>query len=84
LVGLIELRDSADEQIVSVASEALWEISWGRPKDYDPKAEKDGRKPTFNPDLYTIEELEQLHAAIMLMARRQGLLAEEKAEDVAG
>jgi len=33
---LIELRESTDEQIATVASKALWEISWGRPKDYDP------------------------------------------------
>ena len=34
--------------------------------------------------LYTMEEFETLHAAMLLMARRQGLIPEEEGEDVAG
>jgi hypothetical protein len=31
-----------------------------------------------------MEEFETLHAAMLLMARRQGLIPEEEGEDVAG
>jgi hypothetical protein len=84
ITRLIELRASPDEQIATVASKALWEISWGRPKDFDPKAEEGDRKPTFDPSLYTTEELEQLQAALLLMARKQGLLQQEEGEDMVG
>jgi hypothetical protein len=83
ITRLIELRESADEQIATVASKALWETSWGRPKDYDPKAEEGQERPKFDPSLYTFEELEVLYKALTLMASKQGL-PPEGAEDVAG
>jgi hypothetical protein len=54
------LRESADEQIATVASKALWEISWGKPKDYDPKAEEGQKRPPFDPSLYSTEELRRM------------------------
>src|SRR5271165_1395024 len=48
ITRLIELRESADEQIATVASKSLWEISWGRPKDFDPKAEVVRSSPSIS------------------------------------
>jgi hypothetical protein len=84
ITRLIELRESADEQIATVASKALWEISWGRPKDYDPKAEEGQERPPFDPSLYSTDELRQMHDVMTMIARRQGSLPEEEGEDVAG
>jgi hypothetical protein len=77
------LRESADEQIATVASKVFWEISWGRPRDYDPKAEEGQEHPPFDPSPYTLDELETLHTAMVLMARGQGPLPPEEGEDVA-
>jgi hypothetical protein len=57
-------------QIATVASKALWEISWGKPKDYDPNAEKPAA-PEFNPRDYTPEQLEVIEAALRIVAKRQ-------------
>jgi hypothetical protein len=84
ITRLIELRESADEQIATVASKALWEISWGRPKDYDPKAEEVQERPPFDPSLYTTEELREMQKVMLMIAHREGLLPEEEGEDVAG
>jgi hypothetical protein len=84
ITRLIELRESADEQIATVASKALWEISWGRLKDYDPKAEAGQERPPFDPSLYSTDELRQMHDVMTMIARRQGSLPEEEGEDVAG
>jgi hypothetical protein len=51
ITRLIELRESADEQIATVASKALWEILWGQPWAYDPKAEEGQERPPFGPGL---------------------------------
>ena len=75
---LIELRESTDEQIATVASKALWEISWGRPKDYDPKSEEvQERPPPFDPSLYTTEELRRMQEVMLMIAHRHGLMPEE-------
>ena len=81
ITRLIELRESADEQIATVASKALWEILWGKPQDYDPAAEQVQPKPPFDPSLFSIEELKQLQAAMTLIAVRQGLLPPEAIEN---
>jgi hypothetical protein len=65
---LIELRESSDEQIATVASKALWEISWGRPKDYDPKSDIEATsRPRFDPKLLTPEQLNVVEYALKLM-----------------
>ena len=84
ITRLIELRESADEQIATVASKALWEISWGKPKDYDPKAEEGQERPPFDPSLYSTEELRRMQEVILMIARRERLLPDEEREDVAG
>jgi hypothetical protein len=68
----------------SVCANWVIERAWGKPKEYDPKAEEAPKKPRFDPSLYTMEELRQLYVAMTLMARRQGLLPPEEGEDVAG
>jgi hypothetical protein len=73
---LIELRESSDEQIATVASKALWEISWGRPKDYDPRTEPDINKPKFDPRLLSPEELNVVEFALRLISRATRLLPE--------
>jgi hypothetical protein len=62
----------------------LIERAFGKPREYDPTAKQAQQKPTFDPSLYTIEELETLQAELLLMARRQGLFPPEEGEDVAG
>jgi len=56
--------------------------AWGRPKEYDPNAETVKKQPPFDPSLYTLEELEQLQAVMLMMARREGLVPEEEDEAV--
>jgi hypothetical protein len=73
--------EAEDERVRSVCAGMVVERAWGKPREYDPAAEQPQQKPTFDPSLYTTEELEQLHAAIRLMARRQGLLPEEEAAE---
>ena len=82
ITRLIELRESADEQIATVASKALWEISWGKPKDYDPNAEGPKKAPPFDPALYSTEELRRMQEVMLMIARRQGMMPEEDAEGV--
>ena len=71
ITRLIELRESADEQIATVASKALWEISWGKPKDYDPKAEEVQERPPFDPSLYSTEELRRMQEVMLMIAQRE-------------
>jgi hypothetical protein len=73
ITRLIELRESEDEQIATVASKALWEISWGKPQVFDPKAEaleEHKNRGSFNPRAYSPEDLAIIEAALLLM--RQG------------
>jgi hypothetical protein len=79
---LVELaRTSEDGRVAAVCAMAVLDRGGLKPIDYDPAEEAANRKPTFDPSLYTTEELEQLHAAIMLMVRKQGLLPEEEAAE---
>lgn len=75
---------SEDERVALMATDKVLERAWGRPKEYDPNAEQAQQKPPFDPSPYTSEELEMLQAAMLIMARRQGLPPPEEAEDVAG
>jgi hypothetical protein len=70
ITRLMELRESTDEQIATVASKALWEISWGKPQAFDPKAEaleEQKNRKSFDPRQYTKEEVAQIEAALLLM-----------------
>ena len=65
-----------------MASKPLSEISWGRPRDYDPKAEEGQERPPFDPSLYSsTDKLLQLQEAMLLIARCQGLLPPEEGEN---
>jgi hypothetical protein len=70
ITRLMELRESEDEQIATVASKALWEISWGRPQVFDPKAEaldEQKERSSFNPRAYSAEDLAVIEAGLLLM-----------------
>ena len=70
ITRLIELRESEDEQIATVASKALWEISWGKPQVFDPKAEaleEQKTRNSFDPRRYIPEELEVIEAGLRMM-----------------
>jgi hypothetical protein len=73
--------EAEDERVRSVCTGMVLERAWGKPREYDPNAEGANRKSTFDPSLYTLEELETLQAAMLMMARRQGLMSEEEGEE---
>ena len=63
--NLLLLSASADRRVVTVAANALIERGWGKPKDFDPTAE---RPPSsFNPRDYSPEELDLIEKALRLM-----------------
>jgi hypothetical protein len=66
--------EAEDERVRSVCTGMVLERAWGKPREYDPNAEGANRKSTF-------EELETLQAAMLMMARRQGLMSEEEGEE---
>jgi hypothetical protein len=74
---------SEDERIRFGCLVAAIDRAGIKPFDFDPKTDGDQPRPTFNPALYTFEELEVLYNAMTLMARKQGLPPKEGA-DVAG
>ena len=79
----MELRESNDQQIATVASKSLWEIAWGRPQVFDPKAETledQTSRDCFNPRQYTKEEVAQIEAALRLMV--EGSKARRSAPEV--
>ena len=61
-------RESDDDRIRFVASTWIYERSWGRPKDYDPADEPKPKRDRLDPSKYTLKELEQIQAALLLMA----------------
>ena len=60
-------RESDDDRVRFTAASWIFERSWGRPKDYDP-ADEPKPKRRFDPSRYSIEELKQIQAALLLMA----------------
>ena len=77
---LIELMRSEDVRVALMAADKVFERAWGRPKEYDPNAETVKKQPSFDPSLYTLEELEQMQAVMLMMARREGLMPPEAVE----
>src|ERR1700719_4129918 len=77
---LIELMQSEDERVALMAADKVFARAWGRPKEHDPDKEAPKKAPPFDPSLYTTEELRQMQAAMLIMARGQGLVPEEDAE----
>ena len=70
ITRLMELRESEDEQIATVASKALWEISWGRPQVFDPKAEaleeQKKKHRNFNPRAFNERDLAVIEQGLRL------------------
>jgi hypothetical protein len=63
--NLRPLSAGADRRVVTVAATALIERGWGKPKDFDPIAE---RPPSqFNPRDYSPDELDLIERALRLM-----------------
>ena len=67
---LLPLTSDADHRVVMVASSTLIERGFGKPRDFDPKAEEPPRE-RFNPALYTPAQLEQIEAALRIVAGAQ-------------
>jgi hypothetical protein len=72
--------NAEDERVRGTMASLIIERAWGKPREYDPTAETANAKPKFDPRQYTTEELEQLYAVSIMMARRQGLLPPEDGE----
>jgi hypothetical protein len=66
-----------------VASSTLIERGFGKPRDFDPKAEEPPRQ-RFNPALYTPAQLEQIEAALRIVAAQAEGEATQAAEEPAG
>ena len=75
--------EAEDERVRSVCAGMVMDRAWGRPKEYDPNADTVKKQPPFDPSLYTLEELDQMQAVMLMMARREGLMPEE-GNEVAG
>jgi hypothetical protein len=67
---LIELMRSEDERVASVACNTVLQRAFGKPREFDPATEEkpDRYRDRWDPSKYTIEELEQIRAALRLMA----------------
>ena len=80
---LIELIQSEDERVALMAADKVFERAWGKPRIFDPAAEETPKKrPVFDPKLYTLEELQQMQAVMLMIARREGLMPPEEDEAV--
>jgi hypothetical protein len=64
---LIELMRSEDERVASVACNAVLERAFGKPKHYDPADEPKPKRDRLDTSRYSIEELEQIQAALVLI-----------------
>src|ERR1700757_3500206 len=65
--------EAEDERVRSVWAGMVMDRAWGKPKEYDPNAEAPKRAPSFDPSLYTVEELKRMQEVMLMIARRQGL-----------
>src|SRR6202048_1710354 len=74
--------EAEDERVRSVCAGMVLERAWGRPREYDPNAEAPKKAPPFDPSLYSVEELKQMQAVMLMIARREGLIPQEEDEAV--
>src|ERR1700736_5263276 len=56
--------EAEDERVRSVCAGMVMDRAWGRPREYDPNAEAPKKPPSFDPSLYTLEELKQMQAVM--------------------
>jgi hypothetical protein len=59
-------REEARNRIVAIGM--LYDRAWGKPKEYDPAADKEEIEPRFDPSLYTPEQLAQIEATLRMVA----------------
>jgi hypothetical protein len=58
-----------NDRVRYTASSWVYEHAWGEPKDYDPATEPEPKRDRpWDPSRYSISELEQIRAALRLMA----------------
>ena len=61
---------SEDSRNRIVAIGMLYDRAWGKPKEYDPAAEKPEDKGTFNPRDFSPQELTEIERVLRLMIER--------------
>jgi hypothetical protein len=64
---LVDLLKSDDDRVRLMAAREVIERAWGRPKDFDPAAEKPEDDDHFDPRKYTPEELDEIERALLLV-----------------
>ena len=70
--GLVDLaRTAEDERVRSVCLIAVLDRAGVRPIDYNPAEDTTARKPSFDPGLYTPEQLAQIEATLRMIAATQ-------------
>ena len=65
-------RDPGEEarnRIVAIA--ILYDRAWGKPKDYDPAADKEEIRPRFDPSPYTREQLSEIERVLRMVEATQ-------------
>ena len=70
---LIDIASDPSEEVRSriVAIGMLYDRAWGKPKDYDPAADKEEIRPRFDPSLYTPEQLTEIERVLRMVAATQ-------------
>jgi hypothetical protein len=72
-----------NDRVRYTASSWAYEHAWGKPKDYDPADEPKPKRDRLDPSKYTLKELEQIQAALLLMAEdRREKPTDRSEEDV--
>jgi hypothetical protein len=72
-------REAAKHQLCEVrlmAAREITERAWGRPKDFDPAAEKDESKLRFDPRMYSAADLAIIEAGLRLQLAGRSAPAE--------
>jgi hypothetical protein len=77
--SLRPLSNHADRRLVTVAASHIIERAWGKPKEYDPKSEQPEDKGAFNPDDFSLEELDEIEPVLRLMVERAEAVRASKA-----
>ena len=75
---MIELLRSDDDRVRLMAAREITERAWGRPKDFDPAAEKGDTKLAFDPRAYSEEDLSIIEQSLRLMLAGGSAPAEPK------
>jgi hypothetical protein len=70
--------EAENKHVRAVCGQMVLERAWGKPREYDPNAEAPKKPPPFDPKLYTTDELRRMQEVMLMIARRQGLVPEER------